>query len=47
MVEDIVPSFVVEALPVVTFELLSVGFAPQVGRVLDDDPPYVLECLLR
>lgn len=41
IVED-VPSFVVEALPAVTFELL-VSVAPAVGTVLDDDPPYVLD----
>lgn len=44
VMED-VPSFVVEALPVVTFELLA-SVAPQLGRVLDDDPPYVLEMLM-
>ena len=45
VVED-VPSFVVEALPVVTFELLS-SVAPQLGRVLDEDPPYVIEVAMR
>jgi hypothetical protein len=45
VVED-VPSFVVEALPVVTFELLS-SVAPLLGRVLDEDPPYVLEVAMR
>lgn len=45
MVTD-VPSFTVEALPVETFEALLV-VASWIGEVLDDDPPYRLEVLLR
>ena len=45
MVTD-VPSFIVEALPVETFEALLV-VASWIGEVLDDDPPYRLEVLLR
>jgi curved DNA-binding protein CbpA len=41
-----VPSFTVEALPAVTFEALLV-VASWIGEVLDDDPPYRLEVLLR
>lgn len=37
-----VPSFVVEALPVVTFEALLVA-ATWLGEVLVDEPPYLLE----
>jgi hypothetical protein len=40
-----VPSFVVEALPAVTFEALVV-VASWLGEVLDDDPPYRLETYL-
>jgi hypothetical protein len=40
-----VPSFVVEALPAVTFEALIV-VASWLGEVLDDDPPYRLETYL-
>lgn len=36
------PSFVVEALPVVTFEALLVA-ASWLGEVLVDEPPYLLE----
>jgi hypothetical protein len=41
-----VPSFTVEALPVEAFEALLV-VASWIGEVLDDDPPYRLEVLLR
>lgn len=37
-----VPSFVVEALPVVTFEALLVATS-WLGQVLVDEPPYLLE----
>ena len=40
------PSFTVEALPVETFEALLV-VASWIGEVLDDDPPYRLEVMLR
>jgi hypothetical protein len=39
------PSFTVDALPAETFEALLV-VASWIGEVLDDDPPYVLECHL-
>lgn len=41
-----VPSFTVEALPAETFEALLVVVA-DIGEVLDDDPPYRLDCHLR
>ncbi len=41
-VEHDVPSFVVEALPVETFEALLV-VAAWIGEVLVDEPPYLLE----
>lgn len=44
VVED-VPSFVVEALPAVTFEAL-LSVAAQLGVIVDDDPPYVLDAVL-
>ncbi len=37
-----VPSFIVEALPIETFEALLV-VASWIGEVLDDDPPYRLD----
>lgn len=44
-VEQDVPSFTIDALPAEAFEaLLIVG--SWIGEVLDDDPPYVLECRL-
>ena len=39
------PSFVVEALPVETFEALLLATST-IGEVIDDDPPYRLEVLL-
>ena len=39
------PSFVVEALPAVTFEALSLA-AAELGEVADDDPPYRMWVLL-
>ncbi len=39
------PSFTVDALPAETFEALLVA-ASWIGEVLDDDPPYLLECHL-
>jgi hypothetical protein len=39
------PSFTVDALPAETFEALLM-VAAWIGEVLDDDPPYVLECHL-
>lgn len=39
------PSFTVDALPAETFEALLV-VASWIGEVLDEDPPYVLECHL-
>ncbi len=39
------PSFVVEALPAVTFEALVVVVS-WLGEVLDDDPPYRLDTYL-
>ncbi len=44
-VEHDAPSFTVDALPVEAFEALLV-VAAWIGEVLDDDPPYVLECHL-
>ena len=44
VVEDM-PSFVVEALPAAAFEaLMAVG--GQIGVIIDDDPPYVLDTVL-
>ena len=40
------PSFTVDALPVDTFEALE-RVAPRLGRVVVDDPPYVMELVLR
>ncbi len=40
------PSFTVDVLPVDAFEGL-VLVAPELGEVVDDDPPYVLEMLIR
>jgi hypothetical protein len=45
-VEQDMPSFTVDALPVETFEALLIAVS-WIGEVIDDDPPYVLECLLR
>jgi hypothetical protein len=39
------PSFVVEALPVEAYHALTVA-AAELGEIADDDPPYVLRCLL-
>src|SRR5436190_5552983 len=39
------PSFTIDALPAEAFEALLVALA-SIGEVIDDDPPYVLECLL-
>lgn len=39
------PSFTVDALPAETFEALLVVLS-WIGELLDDDPPYVLECHL-
>ena len=39
------PSFTIDALPAEAFEALLV-VAATLGDVIDDDPPYVLECLL-
>lgn len=39
------PSFTVDALPAETFEALLV-VTSWIGEVLDEDPPYVLECHL-
>lgn len=44
-VEHDVPSFTVDALPAETFEALLVVLS-WIGEVLDDDPPYMLECHL-
>lgn len=44
-VEHDAPSFTVDALPAETFEALLVALS-WIGEVLDDDPPYVLECHL-
>ncbi|MEY2960081.1 MAG: hypothetical protein RLZZ01_2649 [Actinomycetota bacterium] len=38
------PSFVVEALPAETFEALRI-VAANLGRIVDDDPPYCLEMI--
>jgi hypothetical protein len=40
------PSFTIDALPAEAFEALLV-VAATIGDVVDDDPPYVLECVLR
>ncbi|MFM8858295.1 MAG: hypothetical protein ACKOI2_14070 [Actinomycetota bacterium] len=40
------PSFVVNALPVEAFEVLLVA-AAHLGEVVDEDPPYLLEVLIR
>jgi hypothetical protein len=44
-VEQDMPSFTIDALPPEAYEALLV-VASWIGEVLDDDPPYVLECLL-
>lgn len=41
-----VPSFVINALPVEAYEVLLVA-AASLGEVVDDDPPYLLEVLVR
>jgi hypothetical protein len=45
-VEHDAPSFTIDALPAEAFEALLVVVS-WIGDVLDDDPPYVLECHLR
>ncbi|MFM2070967.1 MAG: hypothetical protein RLZZ623_1230 [Actinomycetota bacterium] len=45
VVDRDVPSFTVDALPAETFEALLIA-ASWIGEVLDEDPPYVLECHL-
>lgn len=44
-VEQDAPSFTVDALPAEAFEALLV-VASWIGEVLDDDPPYMIECHL-
>jgi hypothetical protein len=44
-VEQDAPSFTIDALPAEAFEALLV-VASWIGEVIDDDPPYVLECQL-
>jgi hypothetical protein len=44
-VEVDAPSFTIDALPAEAFEALLV-VAAILGEVVDDDPPYVLECVL-
>ncbi|MEN9507014.1 MAG: hypothetical protein RI958_2940 [Actinomycetota bacterium] len=44
-VERDTPSFTVDALPAETFEALLVVLS-WIGELLDDDPPYLLECHL-
>jgi hypothetical protein len=44
-VEQDSPSFTIDALPAEAFEALLV-VASWIGEVVDDDPPYVLECRL-
>jgi hypothetical protein len=44
-VEQDMPSFTIDALPAEAFEALLV-VASWIGEVLDDDPPYLLECHL-
>lgn len=39
------PSFTVDALPAETFEAMLVALS-WIGELVDDDPPYRLECLL-
>jgi hypothetical protein len=39
------PSFTIDLLPVEAFEALLI-VAAIIGEVVDDDPPYVLECVL-
>lgn len=39
------PSFTVDALPAETFEALLVALS-WIGELVDDDPPYLLECHL-
>lgn len=40
------PSFVINALPVEAFDIMLVA-AANIGEVVDDDPPYLLEVLVR
>lgn len=40
------PSFVINALPVDAFETLLVA-ASNLGEIVDEDPPYLLEVLVR
>ena len=44
-VEHDTPSFTIDALPAEAFEALLI-VATWIGEVVDDDPPYVLECML-
>jgi hypothetical protein len=44
-IEQDAPSFTIDALPAEAFEALLV-VASWIGEVLDDDPPYMLECHL-
>jgi hypothetical protein len=44
-VEHDTPSFTIDALPAEAFEALLV-VCSWIGEVVDDDPPYVLDCLL-
>lgn len=44
-IEQDAPSFTIDALPVEAFEALLI-VAAWIGEVLDDDPPYMLECHL-
>jgi hypothetical protein len=44
-VEHDLPSFTIDALPAEAFEALLV-VASWIGEVVDDDPPYVLDCHL-
>lgn len=41
-----VPSFVIDALPVEAFDLLQTA-ANSLGEIVDEDPPYLLEALVR
>lgn len=41
-----IPSFVIQTLPAVSFEILVVA-AAHLGEVVEEDPPYLLEVLMR
>lgn len=43
--EHDIPSFTIDALPMVAFEALLV-VATWIGEIIDDDPPYMVECRL-